>query len=358
VNPPTLDLVDDDALVVSPSGLDTLRTCPRMWWYRYGWKRVSGGVAPARDGGKAFDAALNLRYARLGAQAVDPATEEAMLAEIDRAYTGLELPLDEYRTPARYKDVVRAYNEHYGQEPWRVLGVQVPFVVPLGEVATPPVHVVGATRLPARVQVHLHGILDLLVAHQNGQTLVVDTKTMKQWGPSKAAEYENHAQMKAYAWAVPRLSAQAQALGFSEAQVAKLPDAVHGCLLNAVVVRPPYKSEAWAGKANAKPRTEFHRTITTYSQERLEEWRQDTLAWVGMALGWVASGHFPQNERACANHYGAKCPYLDVCTAPPGAQREVTLGSDLFVDYQRGGAAREVGGVGGVDVVQGKETSV
>lgn len=336
---PSLELIDG-AMVISPSQLELVRTCPALWWYRYGWRRVRDKAVAARDGGSAFDKALNIRYRALGSAAVTPAIEQAMLTAIDKGFAGLDLPLEEYRTPTRYREVIQAYNQHWREEPFEVLAVQLPFMVELGWVNQS----IASIQLPARpMRILLHGILDLLVRNRDsGMVLIMDTKTANEWNEGRAAEYENHAQMKAYSWAIPEVRKQAITRGVNEATLTGLPPVVHGCMLNSVVIRKPLseatlvkaaKSEAYAAKL--KPRTEFKRMIFSYSQERLEEWRRDALMWVEMALGWVARGQFPQNEKSCAFHYGSRCGYLDVC-ALPREQRPLMLGSDMFKDYERG----------------------
>jgi hypothetical protein len=343
---PKLELLDHQTIVVSPTQLETMKTCPRMWHYRQMWRRVRAAADGARDGGKAFDAALNRRYTQAGNGPVTPDLEAEMLADIDAGFAGLDLPLDEYRTAVRYKEVVRAYNERYGQENFEVLSVQMPFTVPLGEV---PVSAkfwltymedkhgldCDLNKMPGHVQVLLHGILDLLVRRDDGLTLIVDTKTANQWNAQRQAEYDNHGQMKAYAWAVPRIRAQAEALGVSDPALVRLPEVVHGCMPNVVVIRKPYAREGSASKPNALARNEFHRLVTTYTPERLEEWRVDALAYIEQTFRYVASGHWPQNEKHCSHHYGKKCSYCDVCFVPK-VQRQIVLESDLYMDYARG----------------------
>lgn len=347
---PQLELRGGDTLLVSPSQLADLQLCPRRWHFKQMWRRVRAAAAPARDGGKAYDAAMNIRYTRMGAATPDAACQAAMEAAIHTAYQGIELPLDEWRTPARYVDLVRAYNEHYGEEPWDVLGVQLPFEVHLGDLPAPPAFWIAYWQLKygndwstapdfdgqavPRIKVRLHGILDLLLRHRDtGLVLVCDTKTASQWGPGQQSSYDNHGQMLSYAWAVPEMRRQ---LGDAVAPPwSTMPDAVHGCMVNACVLRKPYAREQSAAKAAALPRTEFHRFVVTYSQERLQEWRTSALWWVEQALGCVARDEWPQNWGSCASIFGRPCSYMDVCCAPK-EQRAMILESDLYTDYKRG----------------------
>jgi hypothetical protein len=228
--------------------------------------------------------------------------------------------------------------------------VQVPFEVELGEVPWEWSHNAyediqgGVTRYANKrpVRVVLHGILDLLVRQrESGLVLIADTKTSAKWDSRSEAGYENDGQMKAYAWSIPRVAAQARAAGKLTEQLALFPERVHGCMINAVVIRAPYKSAAYAASAKAQPRTEFTRRIFTYSEERLDEWRADTLSQCEEALRWVASGHFRQNEKNCAHFFGGMCPWRDVCTVP-SEQREMVLNSDLYEDYK---SAKDLEGI-------------
>jgi hypothetical protein len=342
---PTLTLLNNDTIVVSPSQLEVIRTCPSMWRWKHLARRVKAQPNAASHGGKAFDEALNLRYKRHGAGACAPETESEMLALIDKAYEGVELPLDEHRTPARFKEAIQGYNAHWQAEPFEVLGVQVPFAVELGSVyvsnefwhkvlgeLTPLAY--DACEDHRRVRVVVRGLLDLYV--RLGQhVLIPDTKTSNN---DIGGSYDNSAQLKCYCWALQELARLHPDAG--------LPPVVHGAFINGVIIRPPYKNENRKPGAKDKPRLEFTRTFPTfYTAERLERWRRDTLLWVEQALGWVARDHFPQNERHCCFYidsafknygtYGQQCPYLGICSLPP-EQQLVALESDEFMDYERG----------------------
>jgi hypothetical protein len=360
---PPLQLTEG-ALVVSPTQLAVMQLCPTFYKNNYLYRRVAAGTFAARDGGSAMDSALNHRYRMLGSQPATPEVEDVMLAEIDTGFAGLDLPLDEYRTPTRYKEVVQAYNAHYVGEEHEVLGVQVEFEVALGEVQVDDQfwqrqhkdcsHIWG--RLDVRgfrpcilcdachvrddyiywqkpVAVRLRGICDRIVRMPTGHVRVVDTKTANKF--NGWAEFKNSGQLKAYCWALPRWFAtqpDPKWTGVSR---------VDGAMIDLIVIKPPYKGgETRKPRSGDTPRTEFLRMEFNYSEERLEEWRLGALALVEQALGWVARDHFPMHERNCSHHFGKPCPYIDACVEPV-ANREMILGSDLFMDYKRDDEAEE-----------------
>ena len=346
-----LELVNNHTtFLISPSQSEVIRTCPRQWLYRYLHGRVEREVDPAKQGGKSFDEALNLRYNRCGSQPCTPEVEAEQLALIDKAYEGVELPLEEFRTAARYKEVVKAYNQHWREEPFRVRGVQTPFRLVLGRVPVSDSFWIRYAAMqgmtlselsgkmpdslfPSLLIVEVQGIIDLwgeLTEHN----IVVDTKTSQN---DIGSNYDNSAQMKCYMWALQELG---------RLQPDKFPAKVHCAQINGVIIRKPYKNSGRVAKENDKPRNDFVRPFPSFfSEERLEEWRLDTLKWVETALGWVADDHFPQNERACGFYmdamfrnfgtFGKVCPYLQICSIPKD-QRELALSSDSFMDHEKG----------------------
>lgn len=359
---PALELLDGSTLVISPTQLEILKTCSAMWRYRYLYRRVANYDNAAATGGKAFDAAMNLRYTKLGREPVNLAMQAEQDELIDAGFAGVDLPLDEYRTPSLFKQALAEYNKCWQREPWQVLGVQVPVAVELGfiyplnafwarihegckhvdfvdplmpeyrqcRLCDGKEHVNSSGRYARtyekRIRVIMQGILDKLIRDNEGHVLVADTKTMNSYSDRTVTQWENASQPKAYAWCLQELARLNPDAG--------LPERVHGFLLNAVVIRKPYV-EGRAIPKNAQPRFEFHRPRFFYTPEMLAECRQHTLDWIGMALQWVANDRFPMNEGSCANHYGKPCPYLPVCQTR-AEQREDVLGSDLFKDYSRG----------------------
>lgn len=339
---PPLEMLDGDTLVFSPSGLDLLKACQRHWSFRYLWRRQRATFSASQVAGKAFHAALQLRYQMARSGPVTPEVQEAMEARLSEGFQGVELPLDEHRTETRFREVLRGFNKHYGAENFEVLGCEVPLAVPLGEVEPPDGFWMAATgrtnfkegsfyKKPVRVV--LKGIIDRLLRMADGTVMVADTKTMSDWKEQQQTAWQAAAAPKAYAWGLQELSRRHPELG--------LPTQVHGFLLEAVVVRKPLspdtqakaeKSAAYAAKL--RPREEFFRLPFYYSQESLEEWRANTLAWVRTLLDNYARGELPYNERHCCNWYSGNCPFWDCCSQPV-AQRELVLASDLYMPYER-----------------------
>lgn len=320
---PPLDL-QNGALVISPSGLDLLKSCMRHWGYKYLHLRERNTPMAARTAGKALHAALQARYQTARSAAPDEAAIEAMNAALAAEFSKAgEMPLDEWRSEARYREVVRFYNEHYGAENFEVLACELPLGVPLGVIRGPE----------GELPVLLKGIIDRLVRFPDNTHWVMDTKTMSQWKESQQSFWQAAAAPKAYAWGVQELARLEPELG--------LPATVTGFYLEAVVVRKPFaestlakaaKSEAYAAKL--EPRTEFKRLPFFYNQATLTEWRQNTLTWLQIMVDAHAAGALPFNERHCASWYGGSCPFWDVCSVPE-EQRALVLGSDLYRSYER-----------------------
>lgn len=302
MTPIALPLLDPTTLPIDNSSLETFKTCARMWQYAKVQRRKRAGAEASLDFGKAIHAALETRYKQAGAAAPSDAVAAAMHAAIDTAYTGIDTPLEEWKTLARANEIVDLYNAERQAEPFEVLAVEAPFAIPVGEVQG--------------IRVLWTGRIDLLVRWE-GMVYVLDHKTMGQWSSGKGAEFENSAQFKGYAWAMQEMH---------RLHGAPFPERVHGFCLNALVMRKPANSP----RATV-PRNEFHRTRCFYSQERLEEWRSDMLEWVNTLMTQAARGYLPMNTKHCASFFGRNCPYLDCCTAPV-EQRQLVLGSDLYVD--------------------------
>ncbi len=297
--PPAL-LLDNETIILDSTSTENFKLCPRKFQHEQIDRRIRSGAKPALEFGKALHSALEIRYKRVGNQPAVGLTTMEMQTAVDNALEGIEMPLDEWRTLGRANETVELYNAYWGAEPFDVLGVEIPFAVPVGTVG--------------RYKVVWSGRIDLLVQWEDC-AYIMDHKTMSSWGSGKSAEFSNSAQFRGYAWAIQELH---------RLHGAPFPARIAGFCLNALVLRKPGTTAR-----TTLPRTVFHRDRVFYSQERLDEWRTDLLVWVRTLIGYAEDGYMPMNTKHCANFYGGNCPLLDVCTAPP-AQRAMALSSDLY----------------------------
>lgn len=77
--------------------------------------------------------------------------------------------------------------------------------------------------------------------------------------------------------------------------------------------------------------TAFSRGFVSRSPQVLEDFRHETLYWIGMAKRFHEDQHYPMNTKACGNYGG--CEFRDVCRANP-ANRPGVLASN-FVQRDR-----------------------
>lgn len=329
---PALTLVDG-ALQVSPTQLDDMRRCFTYWGYKHVHRREPNTPAPERDCGKAGHAGLQAYGEARLAGATEADARLAMTDAVTAAFRSITVPDDEaWRTPVRYNEALDGYLDHYGVEPFEVLGVEVAFSVPLGSVSTlQPIANGGieAVSLP----VVLRGIIDRVVRWDN-VVRVGDYKFKNDWGDAAQTQYSRDPQFKLYAWALRHVQQSGTRPELGQ------PSDVTGSVIDAIVLRKPLGE----GRASKLPRTEYRRVHYPYTLQQLEESRQMALGWVRMALQQHAEGRFIQSEGNCSFFYGKrKCPFLDVCNVPED-QRALVLGSDYFRDKVEYMAAKEVDG--------------
>lgn len=318
------------ALQVSPSQLSLLQRCRRQWGFKYLFEREPNFEGVAAAAGKAFHAALQARYVH---KTVTPEIEEQMLAEVRKGFDGVEVPMDDYRNCGRILSAVKAYNEHYQEEPFETLAVEMPVVVNIGSVDLPP-HFWLKLAEHGGIAPHLHlsarylaidmkAIIDRLVRWPDGLVMVGDTKTSKEWKASHQTMWKRAGAPKAYAYAVQWLAQHHPELG--------LPRKVHGFMLDSAVIRREEATLKRPRKEGKKDH-EFQRMRFYYSQEDIEEWRVNALRMVRETLLEWAEGDLGFNETNCSSYYGRVCPFLDVCDHSSWLQRRTVLAMDKFKD--------------------------
>lgn len=288
--------------------------CPTYARNKQLLRRTALKAAIALDFGGAIHQALEVRYRKTGGQAVTAALEAEQHAVLGRAYSKFIVPDEDHRHLGRAKEVITLYNEHFKQEPFEIVAVEMPFVCELGVLENALVEGTAYGNEARNVRLLYQGRIDLVVRDHNGRLWVVDFKTMDEFGAKTFYKYPLSSQLRGYCWAV----AQTNVLG--------LP--VFGGLIRAIVVRKPLQKEPSPSRPS-KPRTEFQQDYFIYSPESIKEWHTNTIEKARNWLQRVASNNYPMHESRCSDYGG--CMYRDVCLARPD-QRDTLLASGEFQD--------------------------
>lgn len=311
---PALKLLDGTSLVIDNSTFQLIPACPQMAAYKILWKRERAGTAIARDAGKSIHTALEYRYRTFGSGPVTPEGEAKMIELFEAEYDKLtDVPEDTHLNKARLKGVISDYNKHYGREPFDVVAVEIPMAAVLGEIAT------LGKKLPPKLTIAWTGRSDLITKWSDGY-FTNDHKTTGTWDQAKVNQFEVDDGQKGYAWLVQELARTNPELGF--------PAQLAGFCVNGIVMRKELKR---APTDKTLPRNSFERQRFFWTQAVLEEWRENTLQVIETWVKNYELDRFPKHRRNCANYYGQKCGFWDVCQSP-ASQREMILAMDLYKD--------------------------
>lgn len=293
------DVLQENALFVDNSALESFTTCPRKWEMQYGLKRVTAAPAPALQFGSAVHAALAWRYTHDPHMTNFEGTQDAMFLELGKGLSDRHPLMDDYRNFDYGTRLLRAYNEVYGREPFRILSlkdkpiVEMPFALPLGAITRPD---------GSDLWIVYTGKIDLGIEENDG-IWVMDHKTSSIVGDSFYAEMAMSPQQEGYNWAFWTV--------FGVLPV--------GFIINMIATR----KESRTGKG-----IEFNRQRVYISQERLEEWQANTLGIVDELVWMLNRRHITMHKKNCISKYG-RCAYYDVCSLPFN-QRGIMLSSNLF----------------------------
>lgn len=297
-----------------------LDLCPQKFYYHYGQQIETTGARPALNYGGAAHKALKVRFSSQ-LPTLD-LIEQAQLAILDEWFNERPQPSDEWRNAERCKDLIRAYNEHYPEHDWTVLGVEEEFEIRVGEVT---LNDVGET-----TPCYLAGRKDLIVAWHEG-LWVVDHKTCQDWGSGDSNSHLDEGKMsfqfRGYAWAEREAQRTLAPQDVTSAPLRRtLP--VLGTVGNYLVSRKPYSRPPANGRP-AAPRNEFHQEAFPFTDASLDEWRSEFLAKCEDLLRHeLAADWALHRKRGACGHWG-RCEFYDVCAAQPG-DREALLTSSLF----------------------------
>lgn len=313
------DQDDDYILQCDNSNTELDITCPRQAEYALVHKRKSL-PHEALTFGSAHHHALDAFYSGQPLEEV----KKVVL----QTFVGHTPELDSWRTPEHALESMLDYIQHYKNDSLRVVADEdkVPFVersfsLPLGEilldqvVKTPKELLVDPELYPSSsldtgsfyvrsLKVFWTGRLDLL-AHDEGDLVLVDHKTSSIKGEQYYQQFEMSQATIGYIWATEQLIGRR----------------VDAFLLNLIINRKPTRTGV--GR-------EFDRRKFYYPRYRIDEWPQDTLNNVEDFVRHLVQNKFPPRRAWCINKYG-RCPYYDVCCAPPERRLEI-LHSSWFTD--------------------------
>lgn len=310
-----LALVDGDTLLIDNTTLETFTTCPRAAQYYFCLKRQTTRERSALKFGQIIHSALEARYlAASPMHAQSPAVEGVMLATVERAFADWSPPEDDFRNHSFAVELINRYGVTYPFESFQVLRlpdgrpfVEVPFAIPLGEIAINDTLLVRdvasgevALRHVGTIKVLWTGKIDLAY-ESNGQRYIMDHKTTSMMGPSFFSEFELSHQTHGYVWAAESILGQP----------------FTGYTINALATRKPTKT----GKS-----LEFERKVYTVHRGLLTEWQTDCMHIVADCIEMVRRGYMPKHTKWCVGKYG-QCQFHAVCSLPTPEHRDLMLHS-------------------------------
>ena len=305
-------LIDANGVLrIDNSSLEKFTTCARSAQYYLIDKRELSGPKPALHFGGLIHLLLELRYRDYPSTLTNEhkmeiiQRAEPVILKFTERFGTVE---GDHRTPARALDLLIAYLGFYDNEPFSVhLGtdgkpfVEQYFEIPLGEIEYDSLYQGVHYKT---IKVMWTGRIDLAVKTDSG-LWVMDHKTTSMLGSTFFLDFVNSSAAIGYSWALQHIFQQP----------------VQGLMVNALAVRKPSRT--------GTP-TEFERQMVPYSQERIEEWKHNTLILVSDLLSHLDREYFPMETKWCVGKYGP-CPYLDVCTMPP-SMRLTILNSSQYED--------------------------
>lgn len=299
---------------------ETFTTCPR----RHEYSNIFGRI-PEQSAALFYGSAIHcaLESDLLGG------TYEDGINVLQQHFADANFHPMEWRTFDHALDTYKQYHEMYKStnqlqhwlskpfEPLLIDGqacVEVPFAVPIGSfpieaiVQYPKSMLVQGSKDESpfyieNIQVQWTGKIDVVVKGPDG-LYIVDHKTASLEGPTFWKDFELSNQMRGYNAIANRL----------------LGTKIKGVIIDALIGRKPTKT----GNAH-----EFKRALVTYTDEQLDEWRENALSTISDMFNHLVQAYFPQQTKWCMQYGG--CPFHQVCTMPK-ISRDAVLSSGLYHD--------------------------
>jgi len=320
---------DDYVLEIDYSSVSKFLECPRAYENYAIRSREADRDHSATDFGKLFHECEELRLLHGFTDAVTERQRELVIEHF------LHHPCSptDHRTAERMLSVLKLYNERYAQDGWdrKVVMhegekfVERPFKIELCTVpvnGTLPYHfrqLVAQDHFNVReyttdmndnlkvrsLHIIFTGRIDAAL-HDSNLIFVMDNKTSSMGGRQFEEAFYLSLQTRGYTWALQKILGQP----------------VAGLIMNALVIKPPTKA--------VQNNTELTRHTYFYSQESLDEWKQNMDAHVSDLVHSLVRGYWPQTARSFKSPCGG-CDYHSNCVLPP-AQRPADLASALYRD--------------------------
>lgn len=303
------DHTDGYEFSIDNSAIENFTTCSRAAYYYNIQRRELDATKSALFLGSVVHAALELRKARQ----LDPLNhiewEQEQVDLIQAAYSANPQPIDEWRSADQAVRIIAAYNKKHplADEPFTIIPgtVELGFKLPIGQcdmMCTMPTR--NGPIFVKTINVYWTGRIDGLILF-DGSIFVYDHKTTSIWSNAIVSDYDLSSQMHGYTWAARQLGHHAV-----------------GVCLDFLVTRKPTAT----GKAIEVP----ERERKWYTDEALDEWKEDTFTHITDFLEHAARNVWPKATKWCHGKYG-QCPYWDVCTSPQD-MRLPLLHSDQYKD--------------------------
>ena len=262
-------------LIIDSSVLNAFEKCPTLMKYQYiDNLRLKGAKAKALEKGDLLHIPLKHYYAKK--KEGMEWSEAVEFAKIKLLKYAPKLSLE----PKEVTEVMTtfmSYCEFYQFERWEIVEIERPFRIIIYE--------------DKDLRIILQGRIDLMV--DTGQIIApVDHKSESRRSEAVA----NSNQFLAYCYAAKSNNILINKIGFQSSLAAS---------------------------------EKYYRTLLSYEDDNLEEWRDETVFKVRELMGYAEVNWFPHRYASCQDKYG-KCVFHDVCHTHRAA-REIRLMSQFEV---------------------------
>ena len=316
VDPITLELNIDN------STLEKLLTCPRSFEFYLVFGRDTGH-RDALNYGTAIHLALE-HYFKSGHDSTE--LNQILCDHFDanppseNSWRNLDHAIESIRRYVSLREQMQKWNpiEYQGKK-----AVEICFSLPLFQWTNPDAHLPYPSSLIVDscdeeeftrchfINVNYTGKIDLAVECNSGGDPrnydIIDHKTTSIGGPTFWKQFYLSAQMRGYTWAATQL--------FDHAPCHTIIDCIVG------------RGPSLKGKGVMH---EIEQQSYTYSQDSINEWRDNVTDHIRVMLNRLSRGFFPEANTHCVNKFGM-CDYHDVCTQPMNS-RQLILASGQYAD--------------------------